>query len=759
MSLKSKREQEKQRKLAKKQARALKQTGQSDLSNAEIYNNRGIDYAEQGEFELALDYFNKAIELNINFSGAYNNRGLIYKEQGKFDLALVDYNKAVELNSELAEAYNNRGLLYAEQKKIDLSLADYTYAIQLNYARDYNNRGLVYKEQGKLDLALTDYNKAIELDPKLAEAYDNRGLLYAEQKEIDLSLADYTYAIQLNYTRAYNNRGLVYKKQGKLDLALIDYNKAIELDPKLAESYFNRGILYSEQNKFDLALVDYNKVIELKPKSAEIYFYRGILYKKQKEFNLALADYNKSLQLNPNLAEVYTNRGILYREQNSFELALADYNCAIQLNSNCVAAYNDRGNVYREQEIFDLAFADYDKAIQLNRNSIDSYLNRGGLYLQQGKIDLALTDFEKAVGLDKRLKQPLFLLASRTLTDHQQFDKAEDYVKRAFTNAKSEERQHEGIYLQSIEQAQRLHKAYGRIQELVRQYSHNLGNTLFPDTLYNLAQTLKKDNNYQKEALQLYDVFNAEKTIMRQAELINIRQGQNDPKRFGELVQNSCLHHENEPGNNIQFVLNYALERMVARFLNEFYQKVKQPREKVLSKLGMTLDSLRENFEQSIFFNHGDIFTWVNQYLMPIEITEFSESWQKVKFKKEGHAETLFYSYFNEFFKYADYQQLTLRFYEQAIDNKYYLMSRWENHFENNQSNSTERGLQGIREDLSQLNLSEASETTLQIDIKGNLFVVTLAFRRDLLVYEIMLEQKQRIYNTTERLLAMKKVS
>jgi tetratricopeptide (TPR) repeat protein len=45
---------------------------------AEEWNNKGIGFAMSGEYEKAIECFEKAIELVPNSASAYNNRGLAY---------------------------------------------------------------------------------------------------------------------------------------------------------------------------------------------------------------------------------------------------------------------------------------------------------------------------------------------------------------------------------------------------------------------------------------------------------------------------------------------------------------------------------------------------------------------------------------------------------------------------------------------------------------------------------------------------------
>ncbi|MCZ8224681.1 MAG: tetratricopeptide repeat protein [Microcystis sp. LE19-84.1B] len=246
------------------------------------YGNRGNLYRYQQKYELALDEYNQAIEINPNYAMAYYNRGVLYYDQKKYELALADWNKAIELNRNFTEAYNNRGVLYQNQKKYELALADYDKAIELNrnFAMAYYNRGSLYDDQKKYDLALSDYDKAIEINPNLALAYNNRGVLYDDQQKYELALADYNQAIKLNpnYANAYYNRGLLYIDLQKYELALADWNKAIKINPNDADAYYNRGLLHRDLRKYDLALSDFSKAIEINPNLAQAYLGRSILY-------------------------------------------------------------------------------------------------------------------------------------------------------------------------------------------------------------------------------------------------------------------------------------------------------------------------------------------------------------------------------------------------------------------------------------------------------------------------------------------------
>jgi tetratricopeptide (TPR) repeat protein/uncharacterized RDD family membrane protein YckC len=155
--------------------------------------NQGITFANQGQYDQAIAYFDKAIEINPKLVLAYNNRGIAYKEKGQFDQAISDYNKALEINPGYAPAYINRGVAYAEKQKYDEAIADYTEGIQINprVAGAYLNRGLAYA-QGKdeHEEAISDFTKAIEINPKFADAYHNRAVSYFYKSDYEKAWDD-----------------------------------------------------------------------------------------------------------------------------------------------------------------------------------------------------------------------------------------------------------------------------------------------------------------------------------------------------------------------------------------------------------------------------------------------------------------------------------------------------------------------------------------------------------------------------------------
>ena len=254
--------------------------------------------------DRAIGDFTQAIRLAPNSASAYGERGVAYANKGDFDHAITDYNQALRINPNLAEAYNNRGNAYSDKRDYDRAIADFKQAIRINpnLAETYNNRGNAYRGKGDFDRAIADYNQALRINPNYAEAYNNRGVAYFNKRDYDRAIADFNQAIRINpnYAEAYAGRGAVYFSKNDFDRVIADLNQAIRIDPNNAPVYAGRGAAYFSKNDYDRAIADFNQAIRIDPNNAPTYTVRGNAYLLKNDFTRAIADYEAALRINPN---------------------------------------------------------------------------------------------------------------------------------------------------------------------------------------------------------------------------------------------------------------------------------------------------------------------------------------------------------------------------------------------------------------------------------------------------------------------------
>ena len=99
---------------------------------AEEYYNLGVYLTEKERYEHAIMQFDRALELEPDYSDAYHGRGRAYYDKGDYWSAIADYTRAIELNSGLVRAYLDRGIAYRRCGNEAQALADFKRCIELS---------------------------------------------------------------------------------------------------------------------------------------------------------------------------------------------------------------------------------------------------------------------------------------------------------------------------------------------------------------------------------------------------------------------------------------------------------------------------------------------------------------------------------------------------------------------------------------------------------------------------------------------------
>ena len=208
------------------------------------WNRKALDLWVSGKYTnpgQALEYLNQAIRLDPKDALAYNNRGVAYADLGQYQRAIEDFNQAIRLDPKDALAYSNRGAAYCLLGNIKQAIKDFDRAIELNplYAHAYCGRGVAYDELGNGKQAIKDYGSAIELDPQDAKAYYSRGLAYGDLGNMKQAIKDFDKAIELNplYAHAYYNRGVAYDKLGNGKQTIKNFKIAARLGHKGSQDF------------------------------------------------------------------------------------------------------------------------------------------------------------------------------------------------------------------------------------------------------------------------------------------------------------------------------------------------------------------------------------------------------------------------------------------------------------------------------------------------------------------------------------------
>jgi len=142
----------------------LNRTLQVTRNNYRAYYIRGETYADLGKYQLAIEDFNRVIDLSPDYI-VYHNRGFAYYKLGDYWNAIRDYNETIRLQPGYDLVYYNKGIVYAKLGLYRASIEEFNRAIFLrpNNAESYYNRGVAYFYQGNIKMGCQDARKACDL--------------------------------------------------------------------------------------------------------------------------------------------------------------------------------------------------------------------------------------------------------------------------------------------------------------------------------------------------------------------------------------------------------------------------------------------------------------------------------------------------------------------------------------------------------------------------------------------------------------------
>jgi len=164
-----------------------------------------------------------------------------------YPAAIEKFNKALELDPEFSRAYDNLGLCYEAMSNIESAVKCYERAVSLNRKRlpaspwPPLNYGMLLLRQGSLDQAETFLREAVDLGPGMPLTHHQLGAVLAKQKRFSDAVDELKKAVGLDstYPEAHFTLALAYRQLGDSEQANLELDAFQKL--KQAQEDRERG--------------------------------------------------------------------------------------------------------------------------------------------------------------------------------------------------------------------------------------------------------------------------------------------------------------------------------------------------------------------------------------------------------------------------------------------------------------------------------------------------------------------------------------
>ena len=172
--------------------------------------NLGLRFQKQRKYRLAIEQYQRAIEIQPKFAQAYNNLGSVYFLSGSYPEAMEEYKKAIELKPDYAEAYYNLAMVCEAMRDINQAIDCYRMVIGIrpDHERAHQGLGSAYKTQKEYDKAAKEYQRALSINPHDPITHNLLGNVYILKGKVEEAITQYREALRLKPDYKYALRNL-----------------------------------------------------------------------------------------------------------------------------------------------------------------------------------------------------------------------------------------------------------------------------------------------------------------------------------------------------------------------------------------------------------------------------------------------------------------------------------------------------------------------------------------------------------------------
>ncbi|TMC20868.1 MAG: tetratricopeptide repeat protein [Chloroflexi bacterium] len=342
---------------------------QTDSSNAEAWQGRGLTQALNAQHREALESFERALQLNPNSLVALNGKGTALNRLHRNREALAIFDKAILLEPDNPISWNGKGA--------------------------------VQSALGQPEAALTSFDVALHFDTHMAQAWSNKGLVLRQLRRYPEALRAFEKALDYEPDSFvhWNGKGQVLYEMMRLREARQAFNEALSRNKKFAPALLGIGnVLYAEQRLSD-AVDMYSRALQCDPRFVRAWDRLGNVLADMRRYHEALKAYDQAIHIDARYAPAWHGKAKVLSDIEQYHLSLDAYDQALRLNPNASLALNGKGNVLYHIRMYAQALEYYDRALQQDPRMTSAFHNKSLVLLQLGQPENALLAAEAAIRL------------------------------------------------------------------------------------------------------------------------------------------------------------------------------------------------------------------------------------------------------------------------------------------------------------------------------------------------------------------------
>jgi len=236
-----------------------------------------------------------ALEIDNKLWEAWHDLGAIAYKDGEDDIAIDSFTKALAINKGHTSTLLARAEAHRRAGHKKDARTDYEAALRGTEEDDPNRRDAaarlasLLRDAGDFDDAVAVLRDTVRLSGVNAKIYTELGLIYMQQKRLELAELVLAKAIEADAKdpAIYNALALLALKQGKAQEAFERFDRAASLDANYIDARFNKASVLLDAGDFARAKTELVAIVEKRSEDYAAQVALGVAHRGLKELKEA----------------------------------------------------------------------------------------------------------------------------------------------------------------------------------------------------------------------------------------------------------------------------------------------------------------------------------------------------------------------------------------------------------------------------------------------------------------------------------------
>ncbi|MFH1429757.1 MAG: tetratricopeptide repeat protein, partial [Candidatus Margulisiibacteriota bacterium] len=288
-----------------------------DRENPELRFDLARKYYSLNQLDIAMGQFQQLLKNVEYMPEALYYLGKCFKEQGNFELALRQFQKALQIKDIQHEKYLLEAGLCGE------ALGELNKAADI-YQEIVENNTL--HEKAKSYLGRLNSNSWMDLRGKTMLGLWNHSLVLLWYKNPEMDLLDEKKnknLFEISFAQSHNNQGVEFAQKGRMKAAEDEFILALQLDRNFTTTHNNLGVIYLKQGRIEEAKQKFRDTIILNPSFYVAHYNYALACYLETNMEEARCYFEQAVMMDPGLKNVALNYGDVLYENGDLESAIS----------------------------------------------------------------------------------------------------------------------------------------------------------------------------------------------------------------------------------------------------------------------------------------------------------------------------------------------------------------------------------------------------------------------------------------------------